>query len=157
MDRLTAIPLRIGAWCVDPRTGQMSRAGATVRVEARMLRLLLCLAERPGEVVSIDDLLGQVWTGVVVTPDSVYQAVASLRKLLGDDPKQPTCMATVPRLGYRMAATVTPWVSEVPLVVPSRRPRSARAVADVLVLFQGEARHCRGPCQVAGCGVCARR
>lgn len=74
------------------------------------MRLLLCLAEHAGEIVSIDELLTQVWTGVTVSPDSVYQAVASLRRLLGDDPKQPTYIATVPRLGYRMVATVGPWV-----------------------------------------------
>lgn len=73
------------------------------------MRLLLCLAEHAGEVVSIDDLLDQVWSDVTVTPDSVYQAVTSLRRLLGDDPKQPTYIATVPRLGYRMVATVSPW------------------------------------------------
>jgi transcriptional activator of cad operon len=72
------------------------------------MRLLLCLAEHAGEVVSIDDLLDQVWSGVTVSPDSVYQAVASLRRLLGDDPKQPTYIATVPRLGYRMVAAVSP-------------------------------------------------
>src|SRR6202021_256084 len=38
-----------------------------------------------------------------------YQAVTSLRRVLGDDPKQPTYIATVPRLGYRMVATVSPW------------------------------------------------
>jgi TolB-like protein/DNA-binding winged helix-turn-helix (wHTH) protein len=76
--------------------------------------LLLCLADRAGEVVSIDDLLSQVWSGVTVTQDSVYQAVASLRRLLGDDPKQPTYIATVPRLGYRMVAPVGPW-SEPPV------------------------------------------
>ena len=81
-----------------------------MRVEARTMRLLLCLAEHAGEVVSIDDLLEQVWTGVIVTPDSVYQAVTSLRRLLGDDAKQPTYIATVPRLGYRMVATVSPWL-----------------------------------------------
>jgi transcriptional activator of cad operon len=73
------------------------------------MRLLLCLAEHAGAVVSIDDLLNQVWSEVIVTPDSVYQAVASLRRLLGDDPKQPIYIATVPRLGYRMVATVSPW------------------------------------------------
>ena len=73
------------------------------------MRLLLCLAEQAGEVVSIDDLLNQVWPGVTVSPDSVYQAVASLRRLLGDAPKQPTYIETVPRLGYRMVATVSPW------------------------------------------------
>lgn len=76
------------------------------------MRLLLCLAEHAGEVVSIDDLLNQVWSGVIVSPDSVYQAVASLRRLLGDDPKQPTYIATVPRLGYRMVATVSPWADQ---------------------------------------------
>ena len=54
------------------------------------MRLLLCLAEHADEVVSIDDLLNQVWPDVMVAPDSVYQAVTSLRRLLGDDPKQPT-------------------------------------------------------------------
>src|ERR1700728_1782594 len=112
--------LRIGAWCVNPTSGQISRDGETARVEVRTMRLLVCLAEHAGEVVSIDDLLNQVWSEVTVTPDSVYQAVASLRRLLGDDPKQPTYIATVPRLGYRMVATVSPWVEE-PVVPPIAR------------------------------------
>jgi transcriptional activator of cad operon len=76
------------------------------------MRLLLCLAQRAGEVVSIDDLLREAWSGVIVTPDSVYQAVTSLRRVLGDDPKRPTYIATVPRLGYRMIANVSLWVDE---------------------------------------------
>jgi transcriptional activator of cad operon len=62
------------------------------------MRLLLCLADRAGEVVSIDELLEQVWAGVVVTPDSVYQAVASLHRMLGDDARGPACIVTFPRL-----------------------------------------------------------
>jgi len=104
--------LRIGEWCVSPASGQISRDGQTSRLDVRTMRLLLCLAEHPGEVVSIDDLLNQVWTGVNVTQDSVYQAVTSLRRVLGDDPKQPAYIETVPRLGYRMVATVGPWVDE---------------------------------------------
>src|SRR5438046_2023485 len=88
--------IRIGAWRVDPAAGQISRDGEVVRVEARTLRLLLDLAAHAGQVVSIDDLLDRVWAGVIVTPDSVYQAVASLRRLLGDDPRKPTYIATVP-------------------------------------------------------------
>ena len=76
------------------------------------MRLLVCLAEHAGEVVSIDDLLNQAWPGVIVTSDSVYQAVASLRRALGDDPRRPTYIATVPRLGYRMVATVSPWLDQ---------------------------------------------
>jgi transcriptional activator of cad operon len=57
-------------------------------------------------------LLSQVWSGVFVNQDSVYQAVASLRRLLGDDPKQPTYIETVPRLGYRLVAAVAPWTDQ---------------------------------------------
>jgi len=89
------------------------------------MRLLLCLAEHPAEVVSIDDLLDQVWSDVTVAPDSVYQAVASLRRLLGDDPRQPAYIETVPRLGYRMVATVSPWPdrSAAPAVPKNFAPR----------------------------------
>jgi transcriptional activator of cad operon len=112
MERPSTTMLQIGAWCVNPASGQISRDGETARVEVRTMRLLLCLAEHAGEVVSIDDLLNQVWSGVFVNQDSVYQAVASLRRLLGDDPKRPTYIATVPRLGYRMVATVSPWADQ---------------------------------------------
>src|ERR1700732_5317642 len=112
MERPTTTLLRIGAWSVHPASGQISRDGETARVEARTMRLLVCLAEHAGDVVSIDDLLNQVWSDVTVAPDSVYQAVTSLRRLLGDDPKQPAYIATVPRLGYRMVATVSPWADQ---------------------------------------------
>jgi transcriptional activator of cad operon len=104
--------LRIGDWCVNPASGQISRNGETARVEVRTMRLLVCLADYAGEVVSIDDLLDEVWADVTVAPDSVYQAVTSLRRLLGDDPRHPTYIETVPRLGYRMVATVSPWADE---------------------------------------------
>jgi TolB-like protein/DNA-binding winged helix-turn-helix (wHTH) protein len=112
MEHTTTTILRIGDWCVHPASGEISRNGETARVEVRTMRLLLCLAEHAGEVVSIDGLLDHAWSGVIVAPDSVYQAVASLRRLLGDDPKQPTYIETVPRLGYRMVAKVSPWLNQ---------------------------------------------
>src|SRR5580692_6388725 len=126
MDQPSGTSLRIGDWRVSPASGQISREGETVRVEARTLRLLLCLAEHSGQVVSIDDLLEQVWSGVIVTPDSVYQAVTSLRRLLGDDAKQPSYIATVPRLGYRMVAPVSPWLDQ-PANAPPAAERMERA------------------------------
>jgi transcriptional activator of cad operon len=99
---------RVGEWLVNPAAGEILRGPVSVRLEARAMLLLLYLAQHPGEVVSIEELLNQVWRGVIVSPDSVYQAVASLRRQLGDDPKQPSYIATVPRLGYRLVATVTP-------------------------------------------------
>ena len=123
MDRLTTIALRIGDWRVNPATGQLSKNGEVVRLEARTLRLLMYLANRAGETVSIEELLDQVWSGVVVTQDSVYQAVTSLRRLLGDDARQPAYIATVPRLGYRLVAPVSPWpeveITPAPSIAPA--------------------------------------
>jgi transcriptional activator of cad operon len=144
------IMFRVGDWCVNPASGQISRNGESARLEERAMRLLVCLAEHAGEVVSIDDLLSHVWSEVSVTPDSVYQAVASLRRQLGDDPKQPTYIATVPRLGYRMIATVTTESAADSLsAIPARPPSLARrfrwvafpalclAVLALALLFRG--------------------
>jgi transcriptional activator of cad operon len=123
MDQSTPTMLRVGDWCVNPASSQISRDGETSRVEERTMRLLLCLAEHAGEIVSIEDLLTHVWSDVTVSQDSVYQAVASLRRLLRDDPKQPAYIATVPRLGYRMVAKVGPWVHD---SSPSTKAGSSR-------------------------------
>jgi TolB-like protein/DNA-binding winged helix-turn-helix (wHTH) protein len=128
MDQPAGKTLRIGDWRVNPSSGQISRDGETLRVDERSMRLLVCLAEHAGHVVSIDDLLESAWAGVIVSPDSVYQAVASLRRLLGDDSKQPTYIATVPRLGYRMVASVGPWI-EAAAVRPAPRGGSLRAAS----------------------------
>ena len=53
------------------------------------MRVLVCLAEHAGDVVSVNELLDTVWKDLVVTQYSVYQAIAVLRRALGDDPKSP--------------------------------------------------------------------
>jgi transcriptional activator of cad operon len=98
--------LRIGAWRVDPALDEISTDGTTVKLEPRAMRVLVCLAEHAGQVVSVDQLLDAVWKDVVVTPDSVYQAVAGLRRALGDDAKEPAYIANVLRRGYRLVAPV---------------------------------------------------
>jgi len=66
--------LRIGAWRVDPALDEISKDGNTVKLEHRAMRLLVSLAEHAGQVVSVGQLLDEVWAGVVVTQDSVYHA-----------------------------------------------------------------------------------
>lgn len=130
--------LRICDWCVDPASGEISRDGEAVRVEARTMRLLLCLARHAGEVVSIDNLIADVWSGVNVSQDSVYQAVTGLRRVLRDDPKKPAYIETVPRLGYRMVAKVTPWTNVTrPTFTRAKVGLVAAAVALCLALIVG--------------------
>lgn len=113
-ERLDKIPrtlLRIGDWAVDTVSGAATREEERIQLEPRALALLLRLAEQPGEVVGLDALLARGWPDVIVGSDSVYQAITSLRRQLGDDSRQPRYIATVPRLGYRLiagVATVSP-------------------------------------------------
>ena len=122
------------------------------------MRLLLCLADHAGKVVSIDDLLNHVWSEVTVTPDSVYQAVASLRRVLGDDPRQPTYIATVPRLGYRMLATVGPWTDQTTPQTGSSAPSDGegRIAGDDRRVDTGAAPQ-RQPSMGRACGRARRR
>jgi len=89
------------------------------KLEPRAMRLLAVLAQARGEVVLADDLLGAVWPGLIVTPSSLYDAVAQLRKVLG-----PEHIATVARKGYRL---VTPVVAPVvtPVVMQPALPAEA--------------------------------
>jgi TolB-like protein/DNA-binding winged helix-turn-helix (wHTH) protein/Tfp pilus assembly protein PilF len=120
-------PFQLGAWLVDPRLDSISRDGESAKLEPRMMRLLVCLAESAGAVVSLERLLTEVWAGVVVGPASVYQAISQLRRLLRDTDPEPSYIATVPRKGYRLIAPVQPIPSEAPVVpvvetgIPRRR------------------------------------
>jgi transcriptional activator of cad operon len=128
--------LRIGEWCLNPASGQLQRNEETVRLEIRSLRLLLYLASRPGEVVSIEDVLGEVWPEVAVSQDSVYQAIAGLRRQLGDDSRQPTYIATVPRLGYQLVAAVGSCTSDEAKLAEEIKP-DQKPVISKRPLFQG--------------------
>jgi TolB-like protein/DNA-binding winged helix-turn-helix (wHTH) protein/tetratricopeptide (TPR) repeat protein len=100
--------MQIGEWTVTPALDTISRGTETHKLEPRTTRLLIFLANSAGEVVSVDRLLTEVWSGVVVGSASVYQAVSQLRKLLGDTDPDPTYIVTVPRKGYRLIAAVRP-------------------------------------------------
>src|SRR5271170_2827509 len=102
--------LRIADLRVDPALDEICKDGQTIKLEPKAMQMLMCLAERAGEVLSVEELLDRVWKDVVVSQDSVYAAVAALRRTLGDDPKNPTYIANVVRRGYRLIAPVTPWV-----------------------------------------------
>jgi TolB-like protein/DNA-binding winged helix-turn-helix (wHTH) protein/Tfp pilus assembly protein PilF len=135
--------LQVGEWIVNPSLDSISKGTETQKLEPRTMRLLLCLADAAGEVVSVDRLLNEVWTGVVVGSASVYQAVSQLRKLLGDVDPEPTYIATVPRKGYRLVAAVkrldTPSETAVVPALPSAdaTPRPLRRSTKVPLLLGG--------------------
>jgi DNA-binding winged helix-turn-helix (wHTH) protein/tetratricopeptide (TPR) repeat protein len=108
--RLPSPPLpdrfALGPWQVNVSLDEVEGKGLAHKLEPRAMRLLVALAQARGEVVLADDLLNAVWPGLIVTPSSLYDAVAQLRKVLGADH-----IATVPRKGYRLVTPVLPEAS----------------------------------------------
>jgi DNA-binding winged helix-turn-helix (wHTH) protein/TolB-like protein/Tfp pilus assembly protein PilF len=98
--------LKVGDWTVEPALNQVSAPGQTVKLEPRVMSVLVYLAQRPGEVVSRDALLSAVWSGVIVGDDSLTQAVIKLRKALGDTAEKPAYIQTISKRGYRLVAPV---------------------------------------------------
>lgn len=108
MQRALTGRFRVGEWLVDPAVDELRRGGEVVKLEPRVMRLLVHLAEREGQTVSAEQLLDAVWSGVVVSPQSVYTSIAQLRRALEGGDDEPRYVVTVPRRGYRLVAPVEP-------------------------------------------------
>jgi TolB-like protein/DNA-binding winged helix-turn-helix (wHTH) protein/Tfp pilus assembly protein PilF len=101
-------PFRLGAWVVDPAANRIRQAEVEVRLEPKVMRVLMLLAERHGEVVSRRDVEARVWPQMLVTDDSVTNSLIKLRKALGDDARNPVYIETIAKSGYRLIAEVVP-------------------------------------------------
>jgi len=145
--------VRFGTYEVSLKSGEVRKAGVRIRVQQQPMKLLELLLERPGEVVTREELRGRVW------PDesfgdfdqAVNIAIAKLRSALGDSAENPRYIETLPKRGYRFIADVSvvdanvvkarPQVeadepaSETAIPVsPERRPWRARSVIVTLAV-----------------------
>jgi len=98
--------LRFGPFEFDAATRELTRDGIQVHLSPKSFDLLQILIERRPALVTKTDLQDRLWPDVIVVEANLGNAVAELRKALGDDPKSPKFIWTVSRRGYRFAAEV---------------------------------------------------
>ena len=91
---------------IDVARQRVTRAAAEVALPKLSFDLLLVLIRAAPAVVSNDDLMAQVWPGLVVSPETVSQRVKLLRDALGDDPRAPRYIAGLRGRGYRLIPEV---------------------------------------------------
>ncbi len=101
-----APPFRLGEWTVQPALNRVSGPDGEVRLEPRVMAVLVRLAEAPGQVVSRLDLLDQVWGDAVVGEEILTRAVSELRRIFGDRAREPRYIETIINNGYRLIAPV---------------------------------------------------
>ena len=82
------------------------KAGEVLPVEPKAFRVLLFLLRNPHRLITKDELLDAVWNDCAVSENSLTRSIALLRRLLGDDTREPRYIATVPTVGYRFLCEV---------------------------------------------------
>lgn len=111
---------------LDTSNRRLTRDGASIELNARYLDALALLVSEPGQLVSKERFLQEVWQGVPVTDEALTQCIRTLRKQLGDDAASPRFIETVPKHGYRFIATVTPVAPGPAPPEPARAVQSSR-------------------------------
>jgi DNA-binding winged helix-turn-helix (wHTH) protein len=91
---------------MDPRAERLWRGSQPVPLRPKAWTLLYLLAQRPGLLVTKEELHKAVWGDIVVSDDTVTRTVADLRRALRDDPREPRIIETVHRRGFRFIASI---------------------------------------------------
>ena len=101
-------PLRFGVFEVDLASGELRKQGVRIKLQEQPFQALLALIERPGEVVTREELQRRLWP-VDTAGDferGLNKAIARAREALGDDADNPTFIETLPQRGYRFLLPV---------------------------------------------------
>jgi DNA-binding winged helix-turn-helix (wHTH) protein len=100
--------VRFGAFELDVHAGELWKDGRRVNVQDQPLQVLVALLEKPGQIVTRDELRSRLWpAGTFVDFEhGLNAAVKRLRDGLGDSAERPAFIETVPRRGYRFLASI---------------------------------------------------
>jgi DNA-binding winged helix-turn-helix (wHTH) protein/TolB-like protein len=142
----------VGDWLIHPSLNRMTRGSQTASLQPRFMDLLVYLAQRPGAVVSKDEILDAVWAKDFVAEGTLTHAVAVIRQALGDDVRNPRYIETIPTRGYRVIAPVGP-PGAVMDVAPAALVPSTPEASPVTVTVTAAPARSRAPFVVLSVGL----
>lgn len=93
-------------WQATPSTNTLRRGETVVQLEPKAMDVLHLLCQTPGEVVSADDIVTQVWGNTDIGDNPVHKVINQLRRALGDSASNPNYIETIRKRGYRIIAEV---------------------------------------------------
>ena len=119
--------LRFGVFDLNIHTRELRKSGTRIRLQEQPFRVLALLLERPGELISREELRRRLWgeTEFGDFDQAINVAVKKLRLALGDDADNPRFIETLPRRGYRFIAPVSAPQNETPAFSPGLAERMA--------------------------------
>jgi Tol biopolymer transport system component len=134
--------VRFGGFEADLRTGELRKDGVKLKFSGQPFQVLVILLERPGEVVTREELQKRLWPDTFVDVErNLNTAVNKIREVLGDSADSPRFIETIPRRGYRFIGEVeapvqpdVPGVTIEPDRTPHRHPAWLKVGASVIAL-----------------------
>jgi DNA-binding winged helix-turn-helix (wHTH) protein len=98
--------MHLGPYILDSRRHVLASGEAEIPLSPLAVRLLNLLGDEPGKVVERTTIIDTLWRGDWVVGDpALNRLVSEIRRAVGDDPRNPKLIQTVPRLGYHLVAT----------------------------------------------------
>ena len=127
----------IGGFIVDPKRMTVRIDGKTHQLSDLTWRFLLALVEAAPDTAKYDNLARSVWQQDHVSDETMAQRLRQLRKILGDDPKEPQYIRTSRGVGYQLIAEVTELTSidETSVVSSNNRPRLKYALVSAFAVL----------------------
>jgi len=99
--------VRFGVFEVDLQAGELRKSGVKLKLTGQPFQVLTILLDRPGEVVSREELQNRLWPDTFVDAEhNLNTAINKIREVLGDSAENPRFVETLPRRGYRFIAPV---------------------------------------------------
>src|SRR5439155_20557493 len=132
--------LRFGVFQLDVRTGELRKHGVTVKLQGKPLQVLQALVERPGEILTREELQRRLWPSDVFVDfeNGLNTAANRLRIALGDSAENPRYIETLARVGYRFIApieVIDPSVSAAEPPQQTRRLWLATVIVSTVLVF----------------------
>src|SRR5438552_2225659 len=128
--------VRFATFEVDLQTGELRKAGQKLKFSGQPFQVFAILLERPGEVVTREELQKRLWPDTFVDVDhNLNTAINKIRDVLGDSAESPRFVETLPRRGYRFIAAVEGSAAEVPGGSGVRQESQAPWVRRTSILF----------------------
>ncbi len=125
-----SVPVRFGVFELDTRTRELRKNGLRLKLPEQSIQILAMLLERPGELVTREELPKKVWPNdtVVEFDHSINAAIKRLRQALGDTAESPRFLETLPRRGYRFVYPVRTEAPMQPALAQPNEPVQAAVV-----------------------------
>ncbi|HYZ88469.1 MAG TPA: winged helix-turn-helix domain-containing protein [Myxococcales bacterium] len=143
--------LRFGVFDLDFRAGELRKRGVKFKVQEQPFQVLTALLERPGDLLTREELKQKLWPGTTVDFDhSLNTTINKLREALGDSAGAPRFIETLPRRGYRFIYPVNAAPGDEPVgsrsrplaPAPQHTARDIDVELDLNAFLEGGELHC---------------